>query len=175
MKSHKFWALRMKHSKVQREMALLIFLWFVECLFSDIEEHLGTTISQIGPDMHVEADEFAGKVVYGEKLKQSKPLYNNHVAQLAPAVRDLAQLETMAQSSFLSLMYKGKSGLQTAALWLHYCQIKPIIVCIKFKCSILKWRLIGICFLKIHCWNWVFVLPKKPFMKQKEGDYALWC
>ena len=71
------------------------------------------TIPQISQDMHVEADEFCGKVVYGQKVSSSKSNYNNHVAQLAPAVRDLADLETKAQQSFLSLMYKGKSGLIT--------------------------------------------------------------
>ncbi len=36
---------------------------------ADIEEHLGVTIQQINPDMKVEANEFDGKVTYGQKRK----------------------------------------------------------------------------------------------------------
>lgn len=35
----------------------------------DIEEHLGITIDQIGPEMKVPVNEFDGKVVYGERRK----------------------------------------------------------------------------------------------------------
>ena len=38
---------------------------------ADIEEHLGVTIQQIGKDMKVSASEFDGKVVYGEKRKET--------------------------------------------------------------------------------------------------------
>ncbi|XP_075243162.1 ATP-dependent RNA helicase DDX1-like [Convolutriloba macropyga] len=88
--------------------------WYDETTYlGEIEEHLGTTIPQINPDMHVAADEFAGKVTYGQKITNMKSNYNNHVSQLAPAVRELADMETMAQRSFLSLLYQGKSGLKS--------------------------------------------------------------
>lgn len=38
---------------------------------ADIEDHLNITIQQVGPDMKVPCDEFDGKVVYGEKRKQT--------------------------------------------------------------------------------------------------------
>ena len=38
---------------------------------ADIEEHLGVTIQQIGKDMNIQVDEFDGKVVYGEKRKET--------------------------------------------------------------------------------------------------------
>ena len=45
---------------------------------ADIEEHLGVTIPQAGLDLKVEANEFDGKVVYGQKRKnQGKKLAFN--------------------------------------------------------------------------------------------------
>lgn len=47
-------------------------IWYNEPqLLADIEEHLGVTIQQIGKDLKVAADEFDGKVVYGEKRKET--------------------------------------------------------------------------------------------------------
>ena len=47
-------------------------IWYNEPqLLADIEEHLGVTIQQIGKDLKVAADEFDGKVVYGEKRKEA--------------------------------------------------------------------------------------------------------
>ena len=63
--------------------------------------------------MEVQADEFAGKVTYGQKISGNKSNYTNHVSQLAPAVRELAEMETMAQQSFLSLLYKKKIGFRS--------------------------------------------------------------
>ena len=35
----------------------------------DIEEHLGETITEVGPDMKVPVNEFDGKVTYGARRK----------------------------------------------------------------------------------------------------------
>ena len=42
---------------------------------ADIEEHLGVTIQQIGKDMNIQVDEFDGKVVYGEKRRDTGEEY----------------------------------------------------------------------------------------------------
>lgn len=68
---------------------------------ADIEEHLNVTIQQIEPDMQVPHDEFDGKVVYGQKRQQTGSTYNNHTAQMAPIVKDLAKLESEAQILYL--------------------------------------------------------------------------
>ena len=46
--------------------------WYneMQCL-ADIEEHLGVTIQQVSKDMTIQVDEFDGKVVYGEKRKET--------------------------------------------------------------------------------------------------------
>jgi len=78
-------------------------IWYneLQCL-ADIEEHLGVTIASIGTDMKVPVDEFDGKVTYGQKRKAAGPsAYHNHVAQMAPAVRDLALLECQTQLTYL--------------------------------------------------------------------------
>ena len=47
-------------------------MWYDEQQYlADIEEHLGVTIQQIGKDMNIAVDEFDGKVVYGEKRKET--------------------------------------------------------------------------------------------------------
>jgi len=38
---------------------------------ADIEEHLGIVIGESGNDFKIPVDEFDGKVVYGEKRKQT--------------------------------------------------------------------------------------------------------
>ena len=46
--------------------------WYDERQYlADIEEHLGVTIQQMGKDMNIQVDEFDGKVVYGEKRKET--------------------------------------------------------------------------------------------------------
>jgi len=42
----------------------------MQCL-ADIEEHLGIVIGESGNDFKIPVDEFDGKVVYGEKRKQT--------------------------------------------------------------------------------------------------------
>jgi len=44
----------------------LLFSLYLQYL-ADVEEHLGETIPVVGSDLKVEANEFDGKVVYGEK------------------------------------------------------------------------------------------------------------
>ena len=68
---------------------------------ADIEEHLGVTIQQADTDMKVKADEFDGKVVYGEKKKEGGAGYAGHRSELAPTLATLTSLET--QVTLLSL------------------------------------------------------------------------
>ncbi|XP_072024560.1 ATP-dependent RNA helicase DDX1-like [Amphiura filiformis] len=83
-------------------------IWYNEMQYlADIEEHLGVTIDEAKSDMKVQANEFDGKVEYGQKRKYMGSGYKGHVDILAPAVSELAQLEKRAQSSFL-----GFSGVQ---------------------------------------------------------------
>lgn len=51
--------------------------------------------------MKVPMNEFDGKVVYGEKLKNTGTGYQDHVNQLIPVVKELSELELQAQSLFL--------------------------------------------------------------------------
>ncbi|CAG0887653.1 unnamed protein product [Cyprideis torosa] len=77
-------------------------IWYNEMQFlADIEEHLGVTIPEVGLDMRVPVDDFEGKVTYGQKRKQMGSNYQTHVAQLAPAVKDLAAFESQAQIIYL--------------------------------------------------------------------------
>ena len=86
-------------------------VWYNEPQYlADIEEHLGVTIQQADPDMKVAADEFDGRVVYGEKKKAAGSGYTGHAGQLAATVTTLAQLETQAQDLFLANFYKTKQG-----------------------------------------------------------------
>ena len=71
-------------------------------LLADIEEHLGVTIQQVGLDIKVQADEFDGKVVYGQKKKDFGPVYEGHATQLAPTLAELSKLEKEAQHLFLN-------------------------------------------------------------------------
>merc|ERR1712142_101435 len=82
-------------------------IWYNEPQYlSDIEEHLGVTIQQVDTHMKVEANEFDGKVVYGQKKKAEGSGYTGHRSQLASTVALLSQLETQAQHTFLENFYK---------------------------------------------------------------------
>ncbi|XP_043242486.1 ATP-dependent RNA helicase Ddx1-like isoform X1 [Amphibalanus amphitrite] len=77
-------------------------IWYDEVkLLGEIEEHLGITIPQVGNDLRVPVNEFDGKVVYGERRQESGTGYQNHVEQMASTVRELASLETQAQTLFI--------------------------------------------------------------------------
>ncbi|XP_078450511.1 ATP-dependent RNA helicase DDX1 isoform X2 [Lampetra fluviatilis] len=80
-------------------------IWYNEQqLLADVEEHLGITVQQVEPDIKVPADEFDGKVVYGQKKAAGgSGGYKGHVDLLAPSVQELAALESEAQLSFLQL------------------------------------------------------------------------
>ncbi|KAI7799718.1 ATP-dependent RNA helicase DDX1 [Triplophysa rosa] len=81
-------------------------IWYNEKeLLSEIEEHLKCTITQCEPDIKVPVDEFDGKVTYGQRRATGGGLYKGHVDILAPTVRELANLEREAQTSFLHLCY----------------------------------------------------------------------
>ncbi|XP_065671009.1 ATP-dependent RNA helicase DDX1 isoform X5 [Hydra vulgaris] len=77
-------------------------IWYDEQNYlSEIEEHLGETISQISNDMVVPINEFDGKVVYGQKRQNKGSGFKYHLEELAPAVKDLAKLEKQVQLSYL--------------------------------------------------------------------------
>lgn len=81
-------------------------IWYNEPQYlSDIEDHLNVTIQQVEPDLKIPADEFDGKVVYGQKRSQMGSSYATHVAQMGPAVQELAQLEKKSQSIFIQRYY----------------------------------------------------------------------
>ncbi|XP_047483483.1 ATP-dependent RNA helicase Ddx1-like isoform X1 [Penaeus chinensis] len=80
--------------------------WYNEPQYlADIEEHLGVTIQQVDKEMKVPVDEFDGKVVYGEKRAAAGSNYQTHVEQLAPAVKELAELERQTQTIYLKRQY----------------------------------------------------------------------
>ncbi|XP_044735811.1 ATP-dependent RNA helicase Ddx1 isoform X2 [Chrysoperla carnea] len=84
-------------------------IWYNEVRYlAEIEDHLNITIEQVDKEISVPLNEFDGKVVYGEKLKQSGSGYVGHVAQMAPTVTQLAALESNAQSIFLRNMIEAK-------------------------------------------------------------------
>ena len=76
---------------------------------ADIEEHLGVTIQQADIDMKVKADEFDGKVVYGEKKKEGGAGYAGHRSELAPTLATLTSLET--QAGFFLVFLRSKKSL----------------------------------------------------------------
>lgn len=73
-------------------------------MLAEIEDHLNITITQVDRDIKVPMNEFDGKVVYGEKLKNKGSNYADHVEQLSPIVQNLSKLETKAQTAFLKHM-----------------------------------------------------------------------
>jgi len=82
-------------------------IWYNEPQYlADIEEHLGVTIQQADTDMKVAANEFDGKVVYGQKKTSEGTGYTGHRSQLASTVALLTELETQAQNNFLENFYK---------------------------------------------------------------------
>lgn len=77
-------------------------MWYNEKQYlADIEDHLNITITQVDPDLKVPLNDFDGKVVYGQKRLNTGSGYKDHVAQLVPTVKELAELETQAQQIFL--------------------------------------------------------------------------
>jgi len=86
-------------------------VWYDEPQYlADIEEHLGVTVQETATDMKVAANEFDGKVVYGEKKKDLTGNYEGHRSQLAPTLDTLIKLETQAQDLFLRSFYKIKTS-----------------------------------------------------------------
>ncbi|XP_067005391.1 ATP-dependent RNA helicase Ddx1 [Anabrus simplex] len=84
-------------------------IWYNEPQYlAEIEEHLNVTIQQIEPDMKVPMDEFDGKVVYGQKRQLTGSLYENHVAQMAPTVKELSELESKAQIKYLKRYFRSR-------------------------------------------------------------------
>ncbi|XP_076109926.1 ATP-dependent RNA helicase DDX1-like [Mytilus galloprovincialis] len=84
-------------------------IWYDEPkLLSDIQEHLDITIDLVQPDMKVAINEFDGKVTYGQRRKVGGGSYKGHIETLAPSVKELAELEKRAQTSFIDLKYRKK-------------------------------------------------------------------
>ncbi|XP_062591227.1 ATP-dependent RNA helicase DDX1-like, partial [Saccostrea cucullata] len=82
-------------------------IWYDEPkLLEDVQEHLDITIDKVDPSMKVPVNEFDGKVTYGQKRKNTGGTYIGHAASLAPAVKELADLEKRAQTSFIDLKYR---------------------------------------------------------------------
>ncbi|KAG8227851.1 hypothetical protein J437_LFUL006474 [Ladona fulva] len=85
-------------------------IWYDEPRYlAEIEDHLNITIQQVGPDIKVPVDSFDGKVVYGQKKLNTGSSYQNHVAQMAPTVEELAKLESKAQLLFLKRHYGNRN------------------------------------------------------------------
>lgn len=81
-------------------------IWYNEPQYlADIEEHLGVTIDQVDTSLKIATDEFDGKVTYGQKRRNAGSGYKGHIELLAPAVKELADLEKKAQSSYINLFY----------------------------------------------------------------------
>ena len=60
----------------------------------------------------LQADEFDGKVTYGQKRKEMGPTYEGHASQLAPTLAELAKLEKEAQLVYLQKFYgSGKQSV----------------------------------------------------------------
>uniref|UniRef100_A0A6B2E557 ATP-dependent RNA helicase n=1 Tax=Phlebotomus kandelakii TaxID=1109342 RepID=A0A6B2E557_9DIPT len=77
-------------------------VWYNEMNYlAEIEDHLNITIPQVDRDMKVPVNDFDGKVVYGEKLRNTGSGYKDHVQQLTPVVKQLSDLESKAQILFL--------------------------------------------------------------------------
>ncbi|XP_047999497.1 ATP-dependent RNA helicase Ddx1 [Leguminivora glycinivorella] len=77
-------------------------MWYNEMQYlADIEDHLNVTIQQVESDLKVAANEFDGKVVYGQKRTQIGSGYQDHVTQMAPVVKSLQELESQAQLYYL--------------------------------------------------------------------------
>lgn len=84
-------------------------IWYNEPRYlAEIEDHLNVTIQQVEPDIKVPVNEFDGKVVYGQKRTQTGTNYQNHVAQMAPAVKDLTSLESKAQLIYIQRHFNKK-------------------------------------------------------------------
>ena len=81
------------------------------------------TIQEADTDMKVKADEFDGKVVYGEKKKEGGAGYAGHRSELAPTLATLTSLET--QVSFLnSFSIANLNVLGSAPLLNHFLQMR---------------------------------------------------
>lgn len=72
---------------------------------AEVEDHLNITVQQVDPDMKVPLDEFDGKVIYGQKRQDTGCGYQGHAGFLAPTVKELAELERAAQTSYLKMKY----------------------------------------------------------------------
>ena len=84
------------------------------------------TIQEADTDMKVKADEFDGKVVYGEKKKEGGAGYAGHRSELAPTLATLTSLET--QVSFLN-------SFSIAVLLISMFQAQHLFLTTFYKCE----------------------------------------
>ena len=56
----------------------------------------------------VPVNEFDGKITYGMHRKANKTIYKGHVEELASSVSRLADMERLAQDTFLKMKSDGK-------------------------------------------------------------------
>lgn len=68
---------------------------------AEIEDHLNVTIQQVDSKFEIPMDEFDGKVTYGQKRKNTGSSYKTHVDQMTPVVKQLSDLESKVQLSYL--------------------------------------------------------------------------
>lgn len=82
-------------------------IWYNEKGYlAEIEDHLNVTIQQVENDLKVPLNEFDGKVIYGQRRKNLGSNYENHVAQMAPTVKELSSLESQTQLIYLQRHFK---------------------------------------------------------------------
>lgn len=80
---------------------------------TDIEDHLGVTIPTVDSTFHVPVSEYDGKIAYGMHRKEKKTIYKGHVEELASSVAQLANMERIAQNTFLKMKTNDK--------WFAWC------------------------------------------------------
>ena len=86
-------------------------IWYNERnLLGEVEDHLGITIDTIQNDMKVPINEFDGKVTYGQK-NVNQNVSKGHIDEIAPALRELQEMEKLIQGSFLDFGYRREAKL----------------------------------------------------------------
>ena len=61
------------------------------------------TIPEVDGSFHVPVNEFDGRITYGEHKRRKGLTNEGHVAQLAPSVTRLADMERLAQTNFINM------------------------------------------------------------------------
>ncbi|KAI3416067.1 ATP-dependent RNA helicase ddx1 [Globodera pallida] len=83
--------------------------WFNELNYlGEIEEHLGVTVSRVGPDMNVPVNEYDGKVVYGAKRTDTGSTRLGHAVEMSGIAARLSEMERDVQITYLRLLLTSK-------------------------------------------------------------------